>query len=217
MATLKFAASSKANGESSNGQVTSTRMTEVLPGNIIVRSGRLSPVVPGSSCSLILVQRDSGMALTSRSSMALCLARTMSRHGWQWRGRVEGEEGWRERKGGGRGRVEAGGGRGRVGAGGGRGRVGAGGGRGMVGAVDGEEGWGQVEGEEGGSRWMERMGGGRWRERKGKGSGWRVHSLLSNLQSGKDLIIYHHFILIIVTNNSVSTIARAVNVARKKL
>ena len=47
MSSLAWAASSRADGEPSNGHVTSTRMADVSSCDIMVRSGLLSPVVPG--------------------------------------------------------------------------------------------------------------------------------------------------------------------------
>ena len=52
---LALAASSRACGAPSKGQDTSTMVMVEPSGEVIVRSGRLFPVVPGMACSFILV------------------------------------------------------------------------------------------------------------------------------------------------------------------
>ena len=77
--TLWATASSSAVGEPSNGQETSTSVTFVPHGEMMVKSGLLSPVVPGRGCSFVFVPKKSGTALTILSRMALCLSRAMPR------------------------------------------------------------------------------------------------------------------------------------------
>ena len=79
LSTSERAASSSALGEPSKGQQTSTRMMEELSGDMIVRSGRLAPDVPGMACSFILVPKCVGTARTIRSRTALCRSRTIPR------------------------------------------------------------------------------------------------------------------------------------------
>ena len=69
-------------GEPLNGQQTSTIVTEVSSSEMIVRSGRLSPVVPGSDCSFIFTPNISGTALTMRSRIALFLDWTSPKLWW---------------------------------------------------------------------------------------------------------------------------------------
>ena len=78
------AASWRASGLPSNGTQTSTRMAELPSVEIIVRSGLLAPVVPGSGCSLNLFPIDGGMARISLSRTALCRSRIIPMLGRQW-------------------------------------------------------------------------------------------------------------------------------------
>ena len=77
--TLERAASSRAVGEPSNGQQTSTMNAEDSSGEMMVRSGLLAPDVPGRGCSFIFVPICSGTALTILSKMELCLSLTIPR------------------------------------------------------------------------------------------------------------------------------------------
>ena len=77
--TLECAASSRAVGEPSNGQQTSTIMTDDSSGEMMVRSGLLASDVPGRGCSFIIVPRCAGTALTILSRMKLCLSRAIAR------------------------------------------------------------------------------------------------------------------------------------------
>ena len=84
LASLAWAASSRAVGQPSNGQDTSTIVTVESSGEMIVRSGLLFPLVPGMDCSFILVPMWSGIALTIRSKMVLCCSLAIPRFWWQW-------------------------------------------------------------------------------------------------------------------------------------
>ena len=71
---LRFscAASWSASGLPSKGMQTSTKIADRPSGAMIVRSGRLAPVVFGSGCFLNLSPKDCGMARISLSRTALC-------------------------------------------------------------------------------------------------------------------------------------------------
>ena len=84
LSSLACAASSKAVGDPSKGQLTSTMMAYESSGAMTVRSGLLLPDVPGRGCSLYLAPRESGTALMILSRIALCLSRIRPMLGWQW-------------------------------------------------------------------------------------------------------------------------------------